>query len=127
MKNGLFCGEFNDHIGLDNISFESLHSRYGFGQRNKVETSILEFTLTLMYLEGLFQEKKETFDLTFKSETLKEIAFFMLKKNDSFFCKNCKVIPCKPIATQHQLLTLNILFKERNNHKILKVEPIIKW
>lgn len=46
MRNVLFCGDFNDYIGLDNIGFESLHSRYGFVQKNIVETSIHEFTLT---------------------------------------------------------------------------------
>lgn len=41
--NILLYGDFNGHIGIDNVGFESVYGGYGFGQRNEEGTSILDF------------------------------------------------------------------------------------
>lgn len=102
---------------------------YGFGQKNEVWTTIIEFASAYnLCISNTFFQKNEEYLITFKSESSKsQIDFFMRKKNDCVFCKYCNVIPGEPIMTQHKLLTLDILLKVLKNHKVSRGESMIMW
>lgn len=72
--------------------------------------------------------KSEEHLITFKSGANKrQINFFLMKKNEHLYCKNCKVNP-RDILTQHRLLTLGIMIKRWKRQRMLsKGETRIRW
>lgn len=88
-ENILLWRDFNGHIGMNNVGYEAVHEGYSFGQRNETGHQSLNLLWCIIYAsqKPIFK-KKEEYLITFKSGVNKsQIDFFMLKKNDCFFCK----------------------------------------
>lgn len=79
-------------------------------------------------ISNSFFMKSEEHLITFKSGTNKrQINFFLLKKSEHLYCKNCKVNPGAPILTQHWLLTLGIMIKRWKRQRMSKCDTRIRW
>jgi len=98
----LFIGEdFNGHIGVGADGFEIAHGSFGFGERNNVGVSILEFVVAyeLLVVNSLFK-KKEDHLVTFRSGSRKtQIDYFLTRADSRRFREDCKVIPSEYLGT----------------------------
>ena len=122
-------GDFNGHVGKDNKSYERVHGGFGFGDRNLMGDSILDFAVAFdLIIANTYFEKRDEHLITYKSGMHKsQIDYFLIRKADRVFCKDCKVIPGESLAPQHRILVMDLSIRrgERKSarHNLTK----IKW
>ena len=109
----VISGDFNGHVGRDNIGYERIHGGYGFGDRNEIGESILDFALAYdLVVANTWYKKSEEHLITFKSGANRsQIDYFLVRKGDRQLCKDCKVIPGESLTSQHRILVLDMRLK----------------
>lgn len=73
-------GDLNGHVGSTNDKYRTTHGGQGFGGRNEMGESILDFAVAygLVISIALFQKKEECL-ITFRSgQSRSQIDFFLL-------------------------------------------------
>uniref|UniRef100_A0A1S4A919 Craniofacial development protein 2-like n=2 Tax=Nicotiana TaxID=4085 RepID=A0A1S4A919_TOBAC len=81
-------GDFNGHIGVMSMGYDDVHGGFGFGDRNRGETSLLDFAraFDLVIANSSFPKKREYF-VTFRSSVAKtQIDYLLCRKSDRGFC-----------------------------------------
>nr|XP_016454671.1 PREDICTED: craniofacial development protein 2-like [Nicotiana tabacum] len=110
-------GDFNGHIGSSAGDYGEVHGGFGFGDSNRGDSSLLDFTraFELVIVNSMFPKREEHL-VTFRSMVAKtQIDYLYLRRCDRGLCKNCKVAPSENLATQHRLLMMDagILMKRK--------------
>nr|XP_009775899.1 PREDICTED: craniofacial development protein 2-like [Nicotiana sylvestris] len=87
-------GDFNDHIGATFRGYDNVHGGFGFGDRNRGGTSLLNFdrAFDLVIANSSFPEKREhlvTFQILMART---QIDYLLCMKSDRGLCTDCKVI-----------------------------------
>ncbi|XP_070047161.1 uncharacterized protein [Nicotiana tomentosiformis] len=103
-------GNFNGHIGSTTGGYGEVHGGFGFGERNRGGTSLLDFAKAFgLVIENSSFRKREGHLVTFQNAMAKtQIDYLLLRRCDRGSCKDCKVIPGEILATQHRLLMMDI-------------------
>ena len=72
-------GDLNGHVGTSRYGFDSIHGRFGFGNRNEPSNSILHFDLSYdLILANTWFRKRESHLITFRSgSSASQIDFFL--------------------------------------------------
>ena len=104
-------GDFNGHIGKAAAGFEEVHGGYGYGLRNPEGDRILEFAMANnLVVSNSWFKKPDNHLITYKSGGGKtQIDYILLRRKDLKHVKDVKVIPGEECATQHRLLTCDIM------------------
>ncbi|XP_009804608.1 uncharacterized protein [Nicotiana sylvestris] len=110
-------GDFNGHIGSSAGDYGEVHGGFGFGDSNRGDSSLLDFTraFELVIVNSMFPKREEHL-VTFRSMVAKtQIDYLYLRRCDRGLCKDCKVAPSENLATQHRLLMMDagILMKRK--------------
>ncbi|KAG5595992.1 hypothetical protein H5410_037224 [Solanum commersonii] len=122
-------GDFNGHIGETSNGFDDVHGGFGFGERNRGGTSLLDFAkaFELVIANSCFP-KKENHLVTFHSSVAKtQIDYFLHRKGDRGLFKDCKVTSSENLTTQHKLLVMDLEIKRARRKKITSDRSRIKW
>ena len=122
-------GDLNGHIGKDNNGYERIHGGFGYGDKNEMGESILEFATSydLIIANTLFRKRDEHL-ITFKSGcNNSQIDFFLTRGADRLICKDCKVIPGESLSTQHRLMVLDISIKKWSRKTNVNKRLRTKW
>ena len=78
----IFIGDnFNGHVGNSRSGFENVHEGYGFGDRNDVGNSILDFAVSYdMILANTWFKKLDSHLITYRSgRNASQIDFFFTR------------------------------------------------
>ena len=123
----IFIGvDFNGHIRTSHSGFENVHRGCGFGDRNEVGKTILDFAVSYdMILANTWFRKKDP-HLIRNRGNASQIDFFLIRRVGRS-CINYKVIPGEYVATQHQLLMLDVHFRKVYRKARCVLDPRIKW
>nr|XP_016462210.1 PREDICTED: uncharacterized protein LOC107785422 [Nicotiana tabacum] len=85
-------GGFNGHIGTSAGGYGKVHCSFGFGDRNRGDTSLSDFTkaFELVIANSSFPKREEHL-VTFQSSGAKtQIDYLLLRRSDRGLCKDCK-------------------------------------
>ncbi|XP_009623223.2 uncharacterized protein [Nicotiana tomentosiformis] len=113
-------GEFNGHIGSSAGGYSEVHGSFGFRDRNRGGTSLLDFAkaFELVIANSSFSKREEHL-VTFQSTVAKtQIDYLLLRRCDRRLCKDCKVIPGETLATHHRLLVMDVGIMIRRKKKV---------
>ena len=97
------------------MTYERVHGGQGFGEKNELGDTILDFALAfdLLTANNNFKKREEHL-ITYKSGTSgSQINIFLLRKHDRLDCKDCKVILGESLTMQHRLVVLDICIRSR--------------
>ncbi|XP_070054765.1 uncharacterized protein [Nicotiana tomentosiformis] len=122
-------GDFNGHIGSTASSFSEVHGGFGFGERNGVGTSLLDFAMAfgLVIANSSFR-KRDGHLVTFQNAVAKtQIDYFLLRKCDRGLCKDCKVIPGGILAMQHRFLVMHVGIMLKRRKRSTRGRKRIRW
>lgn len=105
-----------------------MYGGFGFGVRNGEGAALLDFARAFkQVVVNLIFIKKEDHLITYRSTKSKtQIDFLLLRKGNRVLSKDCKVIPCEHLSTQHRLLVMDLSIKKRNKIWVGKVRSRIK-
>ena len=84
-------GDFNGHVGRENVGFKEVHGGFGFGSRNKEGETLLEEAVAhgLIVLNTMFK-KREGHLVTYESGGRRsQIDYIMTRMQDKRTCINC--------------------------------------
>jgi len=81
--------------------YETIHSGFGYGQRNNGGLLILDFAIAFkLIIANSYFKKKEGYLVTFKGGITKtQIDYFPIQVNNRRICKDCKVSPSEYLGT----------------------------
>nr|XP_016497651.1 PREDICTED: craniofacial development protein 2-like [Nicotiana tabacum] len=85
-------GDFNGHIRATSRGYDDVHGGFGFGDRNKGGTSLLDFAraFDLVIANSSFPKKREHL-VTFRSSVAKtQIDYLLCRKSDRGLCTKAK-------------------------------------
>ena len=122
-------GDFNGHVGRENVGFTSVHGGWGYGSRNKEGETILEEAVArgLVILNTVFK-KQESHLVTYESgDRRSQIDYIMTTAEDKRNCTNCKVIPGEWEEGQHKLLVTDLAWRVMKPTKKKTKMDVIKW
>ncbi|XP_070020328.1 uncharacterized protein [Nicotiana sylvestris] len=126
----LFIGrDFNGHIGSSAGGYTKVHGGFGFGEQNGGGTSLLDFAkaFDLVIANSSFP-KREKHLVTYQSSAAKtQIDYLLLQRCDRRWCEDCKVIPGETLATQYQLLVMDIGITIKRKKRSVRGRPRIRW
>ena len=82
------------HVGTSGYEFDSVHGGFGFGERNEIGNSILDFALFYdLILANTWSRKRESYLITFRSgSSASQVDFILIRKVDKGCCMDCKII-----------------------------------
>nr|XP_016503984.1 PREDICTED: craniofacial development protein 2-like [Nicotiana tabacum] len=126
----LYIGEnFNGHIGASPWGYDDVHGGFGFGDRNRGRTSLLDFARAydLVIANSSFPKKREHL-VTFRSSVIEtQIDYLLCRKSDRGLCTDCKVIPSKNLSTLHRLLVMDLEITRKRRKRAMYSQYKIKW
>ncbi|XP_009607608.1 uncharacterized protein [Nicotiana tomentosiformis] len=126
----LFIGrDFNGHIGSTADGYGEVHGGFGYGDKNGGGTSQLDFAkaFELVIANSSFSKREEHL-VTFQSAMAKtQIDYLLPRRCDRGLYKDCKVIPCETLTTQHKLLVMDVGIKIKRKKKFVRGRPRIRW
>nr|XP_016507335.1 PREDICTED: uncharacterized protein LOC107825019 [Nicotiana tabacum] len=122
-------GDFNGHIGSSAGGYTEVHGDFGFGERNRGGTLLLDFAKAFeLVIENSSFPKREEHLVTFQSSMAKtQIDYLFLRRCGRRLCEDCKVIPGETLATQHRLLVMNIGIMIRRKNRPVRGRLMIRW
>ncbi|XP_075990214.1 uncharacterized protein LOC142985856 [Anticarsia gemmatalis] len=122
-------GDFNGHVGRANVGYERIHGGWGFGQRNREGETLLEAASAFdLAIANTFFQKLDQHLITYKSGPHStQIDYFLLRRNSFSTAKDCKVIPGKPLVSQHRLMLLKVCIKLKTAKSRPKPLQKTKW
>lgn len=86
----LFIGrDFNGHIGVDSVGYDTAHGGSGYAERNNGGVSVMGFAVAydLLVVNSYF--RKEDHLVTFNSGSVKtQIDYFLIRVDSRRFCKD---------------------------------------
>ncbi|XP_075086307.1 uncharacterized protein LOC142169015 [Nicotiana tabacum] len=122
-------GDFNGHIGATSGGYDDVNDGFGFGDRNRGGTSLLDFAraFDLVMANSSFPKKREHL-VTFRSSVAEtQIDYLLCRKSDKGLCTDCKVIPSKNLSTLHRLLVMDLEFTRKRRKRAIYSQHKIKW
>ncbi|XP_070052823.1 uncharacterized protein [Nicotiana tomentosiformis] len=109
--------------------YGEVHGGFIFGKSNGGGTSLLDFAKAfgLVIANSTFP-KRERHLVTFQNAVAKtQIDYLLLRRGDRGLCKDCKVIPCELLATQHRLLVMDVGIMLKRRKSSTRGSPRIRW
>ncbi|XP_009773008.1 uncharacterized protein [Nicotiana sylvestris] len=128
-KKLFISGDFNDHIGASDRSYDDVHGEFGFGDRNEGGNSLLDLAraFDLAIANSSFPKREEHL-FTFRNSMGKtQIDYLLCRKCDKSLCTDCKAIPSEHITTLHGLLVMDLEIKKSRRKRTGCRQPKIKW
>ncbi|XP_019250911.1 PREDICTED: craniofacial development protein 2-like [Nicotiana attenuata] len=122
-------GNFNGHIGRSPRGYDGIHGGFGFGDKNRGGTLLLEYAkaFELVIANSYFSKKAEHL-ITFWSMVAKtQIDHQLLQKCDRGLCTDCKVIPSENLTTQHMLLIMDLEIRWTRKKRAMSGIPRVRW
>nr|XP_016436407.1 PREDICTED: uncharacterized protein LOC107762554 [Nicotiana tabacum] len=121
-------GYFNGHIGATSGGYEDVHGGFGFGDRNRGGTSLLDFAraFDLVIVNSSFPKNREHL-VTFQglvAET--HIDYLLCRKSDRGLCTDCKVIPSENLSTLHRLIVMDLEITRKRKKRVMYSQHRIK-
>ena len=125
----ILAGDLNGHIGASREEFERWHGGNRYGEMNEEGRVILQcaqmFDLAIC---NTFFNKKDEHLITYRSgNTASVIDYILVRRDNLFHVRDCKVIPGESVATQHRLLLMEIDIQMPRKTKPRHREKKIKW
>jgi len=113
----IVAGDFNGHVGTDREGFDMWHGGYSTGKRNTPGKIILEFARDQnLVLVNTFFTKKPTYE-SGGDQTV--VDYLTIRRDSRVIIGNCKVIPVPYLASEHNLVLMDLTLEWKNN--------IINW
>ncbi|XP_070041221.1 uncharacterized protein [Nicotiana tomentosiformis] len=106
-----------------------MHGGFGFGDRNRGGTSLLDFdrAFDLVMANSSFPKKREHL-VTFQSSVPEtQIDYLLCRKSDKGLCTDCKVITSENLSTLHMLLFMDLEFTRKRRKRAMYNQHKIKW
>ena len=100
--------DLNGYVGREDEGFERYHGGKAFGERNVEGVRVLVFAQQFYFIltNTTFTKRSEHL-VTYKSgNNQSQIAYILVRRESRVEVMNCKVIPGKPVVTQHQPLVI---------------------
>ena len=121
------AGDFNGHIGSNNLAIERIHGGYGTGRINNEGERLIDFAVACdMAILNSFYCKKDY--ITYASggnET--QLDYILFRRSQMKEIKNCKVIKGELVARQHHTVIGDINIKKVRKGKKRSVPKIMWW
>nr|XP_016451037.1 PREDICTED: uncharacterized protein LOC107775775 [Nicotiana tabacum] len=93
--------DFSGHIGSSSSSYSEVHNGFGFGEKNRGGTLLLDFVkaFELAIANSRFPKKEDHLH-TFQSTVAKtQIDYLLFKRYDRGLCKDYKIVPSDTLVT----------------------------
>jgi len=122
-------GDFNGHVGCDNVGKEQAIGQYGIGICNEEGETLLDFAIgmDLVVCNTLFK-KAERHRITYKSGgAATQIDYVLCRKTSKRSVRDCKVILGESVATQHRPVLCRINFTGKSTNRRAAAVPKIRW
>ncbi|GJS01684.1 craniofacial development protein 2, partial [Tanacetum coccineum] len=122
-------GDLNGYIGATTEGYTGVHGGFGYGVRNEEGRAILDFAIAHdMVVVNSHFKKRDHHLVTFQSGgRCTQIDYLLVRRGDLKACKDCKVFPREACSSQHNLLTLDMLFKSVHRRRERSALPRILW
>ena len=106
-----------------------MHGGQGFGEKNELENTILDFAFAFyLVIANACFKKREQHLITYKCGTSKsQINLFLVRKHNRLAPKDCKVILGESLTTQHKLVVLDICNRNRRSRIVNKMCLKTRW
>ena len=125
----LVGGDFNDHVGSDMGGFGGVHGGFGIGQINNRGIRLLDCAVGkgLRLMNTCFQKRKSRLTNFRSGETETMIEYILVNHKYRSSVKGLKVIPGEKIASQHCLLLIDLVFKNKFKRKVKFRKKLKLW
>ncbi|XP_070023427.1 uncharacterized protein [Nicotiana sylvestris] len=122
-------GDFNSHIGSISGGHGEVHGGFGFGERNRGGTSMLDFAKAFgLVIANSSFPKREDHLFTFQNAMAKtHIDYLLLKRYGRGLCKDYKVIPGEILTMQHRLLVMDVGTMLKMGKRSARGRSRIRW
>ena len=123
------AGYFNAHVGVRGMGDEECMGNFGWGSRNREGNALVELCLRNgMVVAGSFFQKRASHKITYRSGRHKtEVDLLVVRKDQLWRVKDCKIIAGEHVTTQHKLLVFVIRFQKRKAMRVKGVSRIMFW
>ena len=122
------AGDFNAHIGQRMQGEEKCVGKFGCGQRNSEGNEWVQLIeRNGMAIVQTFFQKRESHKITYRSGDHKtEIDWLVMKQNQKWRVKDCKVLAGEHVTTQHKPQLWTLKYSERQDQKRIG-RRVIRW
>ena len=108
------AGDFNGHVGMAETGEEESVGGFGWGTRNREGRELVELVMrNWLAVAGTFFKKRESRKVSYRRGKHKaELDLLVVRRQQIWRVKNCKIIAVERVATQHKLLVFVVRKEE---------------
>jgi hypothetical protein len=122
-------GDINGPVSSTMVGFDGVHASFEYVSKNQEGEGILNFVLPYdLFVANTLFRKRVSHLVTFSSgQHCSQIDFILARREDSYTCLDCKVIPGECVMHQHKLVVVDFCFRVRFQRSKRVQAPMTKW